>query len=434
MPSLYKEGNTLELSDLEFLLLVEMGFFNDLKKLKIRFNPKPSSTSLQLLNDKPVEKKEPFIDLHAEIVKKVDEIIEKHEREKQTIEPEIVTKVQQKLPLQEFVELRETSIKKPEIPQFQGELNAETVFTEISPEEDFFEIVPPNEVSQTPEIQQEDNDFQSVMIGEEESKSHKLFSGFANVKLKGKTTKAKKAQKKINGVTKTKIELERSKQEIEARKKALEEAKKAEKEKEEALKKAKEEKEKREKLKKIELKKKLKQKKIKEKEAKKAELLQQKLLKQQEKEKLRKQKLKEIELKRQQKEAEKERILKEKQKQKEKLKKQKEKEKVKPVEAKKKETTKPKKSEKPKKEKKGFFKKKKQVKKEAEEIPAPEFDNFIKEKATKDQKPSLDNDVEQLLPILDELLEKLPEDVIDDFAHSEKFSLYEKVMNKYKNK
>jgi hypothetical protein len=47
---------------------------------------------------------------------------------------------------------------------------------------------------------------------------------------------------------------------------------------------------------------------------------------------------------------------------------------------------------------------------------------------------NLDNDVEKLLPIIDSLLEKLPEEVIDDFANSDYFQLYEKVMNKYKNK
>ena len=45
-----------------------------------------------------------------------------------------------------------------------------------------------------------------------------------------------------------------------------------------------------------------------------------------------------------------------------------------------------------------------------------------------------DEDVEKLIPIIDSLLEKLPEEVIDEFAKSEGFSLYEKVILKYKNK
>ena len=94
--------------------------------------------------------------------------------------------------------------------------------------------------------------------------------------------------------------------------------------------------------------------------------------------------------------------------------------------------TKPKEIKKPKKKKVGFLKKKEEVKKEVEEEKTSDFDELIKEKATKE--PNIDNDVGELLPILDELLEQLPEDVIDEFAHSEKFTLYEKVMNKYKKK
>jgi len=45
-----------------------------------------------------------------------------------------------------------------------------------------------------------------------------------------------------------------------------------------------------------------------------------------------------------------------------------------------------------------------------------------------------DEDVEKLIPIIDSLLEKLPDEVIDEFAKSEDFTLYEKVISKYKNK
>ena len=38
--------------------------------------------------------------------------------------------------------------------------------------------------------------------------------------------------------------------------------------------------------------------------------------------------------------------------------------------------------------------------------------------------------MQKLLPVLDKLLEKLPEDVIEEFANSEEFALYEKIMAK----
>ena len=47
------------------------------------------------------------------------------------------------------------------------------------------------------------------------------------------------------------------------------------------------------------------------------------------------------------------------------------------------------------------------------------------------QDGSMDQDVLKLLAITDDLLGKLPEDVISEFASSEDFKLYKKVMNKY---
>jgi hypothetical protein len=47
------------------------------------------------------------------------------------------------------------------------------------------------------------------------------------------------------------------------------------------------------------------------------------------------------------------------------------------------------------------------------------------------QEPTLDEDVRKLLAITDELLGKLPEEVIAEFASSDGFVLYEKIMNKY---
>ena len=64
-----------------------------------------------------------------------------------------------------------------------------------------------------------------------------------------------------------------------------------------------------------------------------------------------------------------------------------------------------------------------------------EFDNLVldKKKAVK-EKTFFDEDVEKIIPVIDTLLEKLPDDVIDEFAESDDFVLYEKVVKKYKNK
>ena len=56
-----------------------------------------------------------------------------------------------------------------------------------------------------------------------------------------------------------------------------------------------------------------------------------------------------------------------------------------------------------------------------------------KKQAT-EENPVLDEDIIEFLRIADDLLEKLPGEVIDEFAQSKDFELYEKVMNKYKIK
>ena len=47
------------------------------------------------------------------------------------------------------------------------------------------------------------------------------------------------------------------------------------------------------------------------------------------------------------------------------------------------------------------------------------------------EEPVLDEDVRKLLAITDELLGKLPEEVIEEFASSDDFALYQRVMNKF---
>ena len=71
------------------------------------------------------------------------------------------------------------------------------------------------------------------------------------------------------------------------------------------------------------------------------------------------------------------------------------------------------------------------TKKEKTPSPTPE-------KTTIDKKieetPTLDDDIIEVLRITDDLLAKLPDDVIENFAKSKNFELYEKVLNKYKIK
>lgn len=50
------------------------------------------------------------------------------------------------------------------------------------------------------------------------------------------------------------------------------------------------------------------------------------------------------------------------------------------------------------------------------------------------QEPLIDEDVRKLLRITDELLGKLPEEVIEEFATSDDFVLYQKIMNKFQIK
>ena len=49
-----------------------------------------------------------------------------------------------------------------------------------------------------------------------------------------------------------------------------------------------------------------------------------------------------------------------------------------------------------------------------------------------ENKNTLNEDIKKVLLITDNLLEKLPEDVINDFIKSKDFELYERVINKIK--
>jgi len=392
----YKE-NKLEFSKVSLLTLIEMGFFSDLKRKKIRFNPEPLKKPIYRPQNKHITKKENLVNLHLEIVKKVDKLIAKSEKEIEKVELEPVTKRQQQTLSSGVVEIWEPSTRKTEMPAIKTELKPPGSWGELEGREEFSEVEPPAEVTSKIEQIKEDN-ITSWMVSAINKPSKKSSKGDKQMKIKIKNKATKKAARKNNGVTKTKKELEKTKEEIEAKKRALELAMKKEKQKELELKRKQEEKRKREKLRQVEQKKKLKEEKQK---AKERELEQ----KRKEEEKRKQEKLRQLELKK-------------------KLR----------VEMKK-ERLKEKKVEKPVKEKKQKKTKEKKVrifKKEKETEPEP-MDTFIKEE--KEPKiTELDEDVEKLLPILDDLFDKLPDEVVDEFAHSEHFELYEKVILKYKNK
>ena len=315
---------------------------------------------------------------------------------------------------------------------------------------------------------------------------HRFLAKVGKVKVRSKKIPNKKKNIKSNitrsvrknGITKSKEALEKTKKEIQKQKKELKEKEKIlkekEKQKKEKLKALNAEKAKKEKEEILKQKEKEKQKKLKaklkekeEKEKLKAELLKEKII---QKEKIAKQKLKEK--KKQIEERNKENELKEKLKQKEKeekikkqdlfkgekeqsIKEKKLEEKQKKLEAQgeiKKEKTLRKTlgNIKLKKEKsstkKGFtnlFKKKKDktktqtktVKEEKKEESKPASNvktPKVKETHIVQDNTVLDDEVSDAITIIDELLEQLPEEVIDEFVQSDNFAIYEKVVKKYK--
>ena len=343
--------NKLDISDMDLLLMMEMGFFSDLKRKNIRFNPRPFSDPMHLQTG-PMVRKENLVDLHLEIAKQIDEIIARNEKELKMTEIEPVTKTRKEFSLPEIAEIREPFIRRPEMPNVRTEISPKSTFSELDEREEFFEIEPPTEIPSRVEVgKEEETDVHSWMLGDKETK--RSFFGL-NIKFGTKGKAPEKDQKKINGVTKTKKEIEATKKEILVKKKELEETIKREKEEELELKRIEEEKKKQGKLKKLELKAKAKEDKIKEREAKKAQ--------------------KELE---------------------------------------KKEGTK-------------LFGRKK----ESEAI-SPLLED---KKLATTEHIAWDDDLEKIFPIIDSLLDKLPEDVIDKFVKSKDFEIYERVMLKYKNK
>ncbi len=419
--------NKLELSEIELLTLLGMGFFGDIKKMKKRVDSKPSSNSPRTIKQKPNVKKEKFVDLHLEIVKKVDELIEGNDKEIKTEKIESETRIRKNPLIINTFEVNESFIKGHESHTFQNELEFPKALGDLAQRQEFYEVEAPTPL--TPDIIKiKEGDFTSWMAGNADIKNEKTTQSIGKINFIRKTEKPKN-----KGVTKTKNELEKTKAQIETKKKELEEAIQKEKEKELELKQKEVEKRKREKLKKLNLKKKMKEEKQKEKER---ELE----LKRKKEEKQRREKLRQQELKKKMKEEKlKEKKVDKKVKTKEVKKQEKPKEKkvIKPVKKEKQEKPKDKKVKKPEKKEKQEKPKEINIIDKEEEKEPETLDNFIKDERPEEKEPEIsewDEDVERLLPIIDKLFEKLPEDVVDEFVQSEDFSLYEKVVLKYKNK
>jgi septal ring factor EnvC (AmiA/AmiB activator) len=59
-------------------------------------------------------------------------------------------------------------------------------------------------------------------------------------------------------------------------------------------------------------------------------------------------------------------------------------------------------------------------------------DEEIKQLKGEITEPAMDEDTRKILKILDDLLENLPEEIVDKFAKSNDYLLYEKVLDAYK--
>jgi len=415
MPSKYKMIDD-KLYDIELgmFLTNNLWLLDSLRNKRIRFNPRPFKKPTRTSIKEVGEKKDNLVDFHLEIVKKIDEIIEKNQRE--TVTPDsigISSKTESGSILKEIVEIREPWARRLEKYQFTPLLEVEEKKGLIGGfEDELFEVEIPTkganlglkyfrdvETNNTPSLMEED----SIHFNEEdETMPHKTVMALGRIKIrrnnvkktgKNRDTPVKKDKKHVtkdngNGLSTVKKELEKTKMELEKKKKELEEMKRKARLKEEELKKKKEERKKREKLRKLELKKLAREEKIRAKEAKK---------KAREKEKMRRKLEREKKLETRQKAKKKEKVEKETSEKKEKL--------------------------------VGLFSKKRKDK--TVETASTVKNEIVESKKGEDF--NWDEEVREALIIIDRLLEKLPDETIDEFVQSKDFEVYERVVSKYKN-
>ena len=473
------------------ILLAELGFFTKIKTKQIKFNPRPRSNPEHIEWVKTEKQKEAkpiepvSVDLHLEITAKVDEVIRKHEQENRQTELNNFDK-----PV--FIEIRKPWHRTPMAPQFKTDITLDDFSEDMQVVDDLFEVITPEtNIEAEPQISDDDfktemtkelqlDEFENMTVVKKIDSFDEMLSGLGRIKVRKDPNKTKstphKTQQKKNGVTVAKTDLDKTKAALERKKHELEEIERLAKQKEEEFKKKQGEKKKQLKLKKQKEKEMEKQRKIKEKLEKKHQIELEKeqrkkekqlLLEKKKQEKLQvieekrlqreqelqkkheekikamkeKEKIKKLDLKKKQAEQEeKEKLLKQEEKQKEieaKKKLEEKQEQLKQIEKQKEIKEKPKKPEKPeKKPSSGLFgKKKKEKTKETEKIETEtkieKEPETIKEEP---RQPTLDEEVSEALRIIDDLLEKLPEDTIDEFVQSDDFAVYEKVVSKYKRK
>jgi len=437
MPNL-KEGNKNKLvkPELDIFLPADMSFFSFFKNKNIKVN---SHTS----KDTTIKRK---VDFHLNIIKKVDEIIAGYEKQ---IEPETKTS------LSEIIEERQPFSKKPERSSHNTNLSPEIVTFEVVPEHNG----PMNVfVEKTSSMDLNDQKLamnstsKTAQPKTEKVKQKPIDSSNQLLNLREQNKKLKEEEKQLQKEEKTmKKEEKILEKEVKEGKIKLKKAAQQKREEEKRLKiqknlKAKaelaeqKEKKKQEKIKERELKKKAIEQEKQEKIEAATEIKQQKekeqliIIEEKKKEKVSLDKKKEAErLKRLEleKSAEdaliKERGLALKFKEKEKQKKlkakmalaeQKERERLKKLEDKKKQKAK--------------SKAEKKTSKISKEEPKINIKHNINLKENTSEVLSMDEDVIKFLKIADDLLEKLPDNVIDEFAKSKDFEIYERVINKYK--
>ncbi len=411
MPCSRKKERTLGLSELDIVLSTNMGIFEWLASKEIKFNPRP------------FVQKEPHqfhnvnnIEFYTDMIKKIDALIEENEKEAvfEVVDTEPPTKP---TTMGKLAEIRNPLQKRPERPSTSLDVLAPPVFDKLSAESELFDIDLPNTVhtdfkivasiedmhdlpfKKTIENAGKAKDFHTWMLGIDEKQAQKVAMSFGKIKVRKKEERGKQNTTKntektkeretsrrvstvkkthhhrnINGVSEKRNELAKTKRQIDEKKKALKKAKEQEKSKAKELKQQMIEKER--KAKQDEKRKKAEQKKA-QKEA----------------------KQKEREQKKRQKVLAKQKRL-EQQRREEKLNKK--------IVAKKKKT--PKQS-------------------------APKTHHLLHtKKDVSDESPMVDEDIIKVLTITDNLLEKLPNDVVDEFVQSKDFELYEKVISKYKIK
>jgi len=342
------------------LLILEVSIFSFInhKKLRIRFNPNPSS------NKKLNELDNTLVDFNSEIAKKIDNILEENGKKDIIFSADSIFKKELEQPMQNIVEFRLPIIKQPEMPHSSDE--EKTTFKEFYeakfPAEYYYRFKDPKDASSTKIKTSDDSEKQEKTTGSTKAVPH--------IKIKKENVLIdEELKKKHNGLSKKEEELKKQKEKLEREKELL-------KKQEQELKK--------------EAKLKLKQKKLEEKQRK----IQEKQKIKEEKQKEKEEKIKELLL-------------------------------LKKIEQEKK---------KKKKEDDTSVTQTRTIEDKTDET-VKDFDKLVlTKKESGREKIFFDEDVEKIIPVIDSLLEKLPENVIEDFAQSDDFALYEKVVNKYKKK